>query len=46
MVEDREIAQGKGVAVGFFLTFYVFIHEKHREAETQVEEEAGSPQGA
>ena len=32
----------------FFLRFYLFIHERHtqREAETQVEGEAGSTQGA
>ena len=30
----------------FFLRFYFFIHEKHKEAETQAEREAGSMQGA
>ena len=32
----------------FFLRFYLFIHERHtqREAETQVEGEAGSLRGA
>ena len=32
----------------FFKRFYLFIHEKHteREADTQAEGEAGSPQGA
>ena len=32
----------------FFLRFYLFIHERdtHTEIETQVEEEAGSMQGA
>ena len=29
----------------FFLRFYVFIHERHREAEAQAEREAGSLQG-
>ena len=26
--------------------FYLFIHDRHREAETQAEGEAGSPQGS
>ena len=30
----------------FFLRFYLFIHERQREAETQAEGEAGSMQGA
>ena len=30
----------------FFLRFYVFIHEKQREAETQAEGEADAPRGA
>ena len=30
----------------FFKRFYLFIHERHREAETQAEGEAGSMQGA
>ena len=30
----------------FFLRFYLFIHERYREAETQAEGEAGSMQGA
>ena len=30
----------------FFLRFYLFIHERHRKAETQAEGEAGSLQGA
>ena len=29
-----------------FLRFYLFIHERHREVETQAEGEAGSLQGA
>ena len=31
----------------FFLRFYLFIHDRHRErAETQAEREAGSTQGS
>ena len=33
-------------AVFYFLIFYLFIHERHREAETQAEGGAGSTQGA
>ena len=29
----------------YFLRFYLFIHERHREAGTQAEGEAGSVQG-
>ena len=35
-----------GVREGFFKIFYLFIHEREREAETQAEGEAGSIQGA
>ena len=38
---------GRSVArLHFFLRFYLFIHEREREAETQAEGEAGSMQGA
>ena len=37
---------GCGKLFFFFLRFYVFIHERHREAEAQAEGEAGSFQGA
>ena len=30
----------------YFLRFYLFIHERHREAETEAEGEAGFVQGA
>ena len=30
----------------FFKGFYLFIHERHKEAETQAEGEAGSLKGA
>ena len=30
----------------YFLRYYLFIHERHREAEIQTEGKAGSMQGA
>ena len=36
----------KRIYIYFFLRFYLFIHERQREAETQAEGEAGSMQGA
>ena len=44
---ERRLAGSVGGARdSFFLRFYLFIHEREREAETQAEGEAGSMQGA
>ena len=47
-MQGLRIESSRKVTFFFFLRFYLFVHERHREseAETQAEREAGSTQGA
>ena len=42
----ESVSEGKVQKKPLKKIFYLFIHERHREAETQAEGEAGSPRGA